>query len=106
MKQFVKFPFSLPSFGTIGSKSNEIGSSTLIAVLEEETLAINKDLLLPFYSLKEGCNKILVSVTMDLELKEGLMGTKENKCKLVPSFVVKFDFIFYHKINQKGFKIK
>jgi hypothetical protein len=43
---------------------------------------------------------------MDLELKEGLMGTKEKICKLVPSFVVKIDFIFYHKINQKGFKIK
>jgi hypothetical protein len=43
---------------------------------------------------------------MDLELKEGLMGTKEEKCKLVPSFVVKIDFIFYQKINQRGFKIK
>ncbi len=58
-------------------------------MVEEEILAINKDLLLPFYSLREGCNKILVFVTMDLELKEGLMGTKEKKCKLVPSFVVK-----------------
>jgi hypothetical protein len=43
---------------------------------------------------------------MDLELKEGLMGTKEKKCKLVPSFVVKIDSIFYHKLNKKGFKIK
>jgi hypothetical protein len=43
---------------------------------------------------------------MDLELKEGLMGTKEKICKLVPSFVGKIDFIFYHKISQKGFKIK
>jgi hypothetical protein len=91
-------------FGTIGSKS--IGYLALIAVPEEETLAINKDLLLPSCSLKEGCNKILVFVIMDLELKEGLMGTKEKICKLVPSFVVKIDFIFYHKINQKGFKIK
>ncbi len=73
---------------------------------EEKTLTINKDLLLPFYSSREGCNKILVYVTMDLELKERLMGTKEKKCKLVPSFVVKIDFIFYHKINQRGFKIK
>ncbi len=63
-------------------------------------------MLLPFYSSREGCNKILVSVTMDLELKEGLMGTKEKKCKLVPSFVVKIDSIFYHKLNKKGFKIK
>jgi hypothetical protein len=47
-------------FGTIGSKSNEIGSSTLIAMPEEETLAINKDLLLTFYSSREGWNTILV----------------------------------------------
>ncbi len=45
---------------------------------KEETLAINKNLLLPSYNSKEGCNKILVSFTMDLELKEGLMGTKEK----------------------------
>jgi hypothetical protein len=62
-------------------------------MLEEETLAINKDLLIPFYSSKEGCNKILVSITMDLELKEGLMGTKEKKCKLVPSFCRKNCFL-------------
>jgi hypothetical protein len=61
-------------------------------VPEEETPTINKDLLLPSYSSREGCNKILVYVTMDFELKEGLMGTKEKKCKLVPSFAIKIDF--------------
>jgi len=49
---------------------------------------------------------MLVSITMDLELKEGSMGTKEKKCKLVPSSAIKIYFIFYHKINQRGFKIR
>jgi hypothetical protein len=56
---------------------------------KEGTPTINKDLLLQSYSSKEGCNKILVSITMDLELKEGLMGTKEKKCKIGSKFCSK-----------------
>jgi len=44
---------------------------------EEEAPTLNKDLLLP--SCRGGGNKILVFATIDLELEEGLMGTKKEK---------------------------
>jgi hypothetical protein len=65
-------------FGTIGLKSNEIGSSTPTTMPEEETPTINKDLLLPSYR-KRG-NKILVFATIDLELEERSIGTIKEKC--------------------------
>jgi hypothetical protein len=74
-------------FGTIGFKSNEIKSLAPIAVLKEETPTVNKDLLLP--SCREEGNKILVFVTINLELEEGSMGNKKEKCldlKLVGGF--------------------
>jgi hypothetical protein len=59
-------------FGTIGSKSNEIGSFASITVHEEKkTSILNKDLLLPSYSFGERGNTIFVSIAIDLELKEG-----------------------------------
>jgi hypothetical protein len=64
-------------FGTIGSKSNEIGSFASIIV--QKTSILNKDLLLPSYSFGERGNKIFVSTTIDLELKEGSTRTKEKK---------------------------
>ncbi len=47
-------------FGTIRSKSSEIGSSTPTIMLEEEALVVNKDLLLLYYSSREGGNKIFI----------------------------------------------
>ncbi len=43
-------------------------------MLKEETLAVTKDLLLPFWGFKEGGNKILVFAIIDLQLEEGLIG--------------------------------
>jgi len=57
-------------FGTIGSESNEIGILAPTMMHKEETLVVNKDLLLPSCSSKEGANKIFVSATIDLELEE------------------------------------
>jgi hypothetical protein len=57
-------------FGTIRSKSNEIGSFAPITVPEEEAQIVNKDLLLPSCSFGERDNKIFVFTTIDLELEE------------------------------------
>jgi hypothetical protein len=59
-------------------KIKEIGSLARIIVLEDEAPTINKDLLLT--SCSEGGNKILVFVTIDLELEEGSMEIRKEKC--------------------------
>jgi hypothetical protein len=49
-------------------------------MLEEKAPIVNKDLLLPSYNSREGGKKILIFATIDLELEEGLMGTRKKKC--------------------------
>jgi hypothetical protein len=67
-------------FGTIRSKSNEIGFFAPIIVLKEEAPIVNKDLLLPSCSFGERGNKIFVPTSIDLGLEEGLTQTKEKQC--------------------------
>jgi hypothetical protein len=58
-------------------------------VLKEKTSILNKDFLLRSCSFGERSNKIFISTTIDLELKEGSTGTKGKKClilKLVGGF--------------------
>ncbi len=47
-------------------------------MLEEEALVVNKDLLQRFYNFKDEVNKIHIFATIDLELEEGLMGTRKK----------------------------
>ncbi len=49
-------------------------------MLEEEAPIVNKDFLLPSCSFGEKSNKIFVSTTIDLGLKEELTQTKEKQC--------------------------
>jgi hypothetical protein len=65
-------------FGTIGLESIEIGFSTPTIVLEEETLVVSKDLLQPFCNSRDEGNKTHIFATIDLELEEGLMGTRKK----------------------------
>jgi hypothetical protein len=67
-------------FRTIGSESSEIGFSTPTMMFTEETLVVNKDLILPSCSSKEGGNKIFIFATIDLELEEGSTRIGEKKC--------------------------
>jgi hypothetical protein len=67
-------------FGTIGLKSSELGILTPTMMRKEETLVINKDLLPPSCSSKEGANKIFVFAIIKLELEEKSTKIREKKC--------------------------
>jgi len=67
-------------FGIVGLESSDIGFSTPTTMPKEETPIVNKDLLLPSCNSKEGANKILFFATINLELDEGLIRTREKKC--------------------------
>jgi len=67
-------------FGIVGLKSSDIGFSTPIIVPKKETLAVNKDLLLPSCSSKEGGQQITCFCYNRFGTRGKINKNQEKKC--------------------------
>jgi len=76
-------------FGIVGLKSSDIGFSTPIIVLKKETLAVNKDLLLPSCSSKEGGQQITCFCCNRFGTRRKI---NKNQKKKMPEFKIRRRF--------------